>query len=332
MSSEIFRALVVSKINEQNFIREVKNRSLDDLPDGEVLLRVHYSSLNYKDGLSSIGSRGITNNYPHTPGIDASGIVEESSDSRFKKGDSVIVTGYDLGMNTSGGFGQYIRVPADWVVHLPDGLDLKESMIYGTAGFTAALSVYALQKYGINPAKGEIVVTGSTGGVGSVSVALLANLGFSVVASTGKIEEKLFLTGLGAFEIIHREELNNDSKKALYKERWAGAIDTVGGITLATLLKSTKRGGAVAATGLVDSPELSMTVFPFILRGVSLLGIDSGETPISLRCEIWNLLADEWKLPQLNQLTIDCTLDKLNLEIEKILAGEQRGRVVVDMQ
>ena len=332
MSDETFRALVVSKIDKKNFIREIKNRTLDDLPDGDVLVRVHYSSLNYKDGLSSTGSRGITNNYPHTPGIDASGIVVESSDSRFKYGDSVIVTSYDLGMNTSGGFGQYIRVPGDWVVHLPEGLDLKESMIYGTAGYTAALSVYALQKYGINPAKGEIAVTGSTGGVGSVSVALLAYLGYRVIASTGKMKEKNFLTGLGAFEIIHREELNIDSKKALYKERWAGAIDTVGGSTLTSLLKSTKRGGAVAATGLVASSELSMTVFPFILRGVGLLGIDSGETPFSLRCEIWNLLADKWKITHLDNLIIDCTLDKLDPEIDKILAGEQRGRVVVDMQ
>ncbi len=332
MSSKSFSALVISKIDEHTFVREVKNRCLENLPDGEILIRVHYSSLNYKDGLSSIGSKGITNNYPHTPGIDASGIVVESSDSRFNVGDSVIVTSYDLGMNTSGGFGQYIRVPADWVVHLPDGLDLKESMVYGTAGYTAALSVYALQKYGIDPSKGKIIVTGSTGGVGSVSVALLAKLGYSVVASTGKIEENHFLTSLGAFEIIHRDELNNDSKKALFKERWAGAIDTLGGITLTSLLKSTKRGGAVAATGLVSSPQLSMTVFPFILRGVGLLGIDSGETPFGLRCEIWNLLAGEWKIPQLNKLIVNCTLENLSPEIDKILAGKQRGRVVVDMK
>ena len=302
------------------------------IPVGDVIVRVYYTSLNYKDGLSCIGARGITNSYPHTPGIDASGVVVESMDSRFKPDDSVIVTGFDLGMNTSGGFGQYIRVPASWVVPLPDGLNLKESMIYGTAGFTAALSVYELQKYGLNPTKGEIVVSGSTGGVGSVAVALLNNLGYSVVASTGKTKGKHFLNSLGACEIIHRDELNNDSKKALFKERWAGAIDTVGGTTLTSIIKSTKRGGAVAATGMVASPILSLTVFPFILRGVSLLGIDSSETLISLRCKIWNLLANEWKLKQLNQLKIDCVLDDLSSEIDKILEGKQQGRVVVDMQ
>lgn len=332
MNSKIFRALVVSKLDEKTYVREIKDRTLDDLPKGEVLIRVHYSSLNFKDGLSCIGRRGITNNYPHTPGIDASGVVEESSDSRFKEGDSVIVTSYDLGMNTSGGFGQYIRVPADWVVSLPKGLNLKESMIYGTAGFTAALSIYALQKHGISPDDGQIVVTGATGGVGSVSVALIAFLGYSVVASTGKMDETDFLKKLGASEIIDRNSLYDSSKKALLKERWAGAVDTVGGNTLASLLKATKRGGAVAATGLVSSSELSMTVFPFILRGVSLLGIDSGETPLNLRAEIWGMLSEEWKLPQLSQLKIDCNLDDISTEIDKIIAGAQRGRVVVDLQ
>jgi len=328
---KLFRALVVSKNGEDSFIREIKDLSLDDLPDGEVLIRVHYSSLNFKDGLSCIGSPGITNNYPHTPGIDASGVVEESSDSRFKPGDLVIVTSYDLGMNTSGGFGQYIRVPANWIVHLPDGLDLKESMIYGTAGYTAGLSVYALQKYGIDPTNGDIVVTGSTGGVGCVSVALLGFLGYSVLAVTGKMRENQFLTSLGAKKIINREELKNESKKALLKERWVGGIDTVGGSILNTLIRSTKRGGAVASTGLVASHELSMTVFPFILRGVGLLGIDSAETPFDLRCKIWNLLSKKWKFPKLNSLKIDCKLDELSPQIDKILAGKQRGRVVVEM-
>ena len=297
-----------------------------------------------------ISSQGSLNNEPSPPiglaylagslkkagfqveGIDASGEVTESSDSRFKEGDSVIVTGYDLGMNTSGGFGEYIRVPADWVVPLPEGMTFKEASIYGVAGFTAALSVDALQKYGVNPEQGEIVVTGSTGGVGSVSVALLSLLGYTVVASTGKKEESEFLLRLGASEIISREEVNDESKKPLLRERWAGAVDTVGGTTLAALLKAAKRGGAVAATGLVASSELSTTVFPFILRGVSLLGIDSGFTPTKLRREIWNKLAGIWKIPQLEQLTIDCTLEELDPEIDKILAGGQRGRVVVNLQ
>ena len=332
MNVSTFRALVVSQTDEKTFTREITERSISDLPEGEVLIRVHFSSLNYKDGLSCIGNPGVTRNYPHTPGIDASGKVTESSDSRFKEGDSVIVTGYDLGMNTSGGFGEYIRVPADWVVPLPEGMTFKEASIYGVAGFTAALSVDALQKYGVNPEQGEIVVTGSTGGVGSVSVALLSLLGYTVVASTGKKEESEFLQRLGASEIISREEVNDESKKPLLRERWAGAVDTVGGTTLAALLKAAKRGGAVAATGLVASSELSTTVFPFILRGVSLLGIDSGFTPTKLRLEIWNKLAGIWKIPQLEQLTIDCTLEELDPEIDKILAGGQRGRVVVNLQ
>lgn len=332
MSDITFRAMVVSKTDEKTYTREVTERSISDLPEGEVLVRVRYSSLNFKDGLSCIGNPGVTRNYPHTPGIDASGEVAESSDSRFKIGDSVIVTSYDLGMSTSGGFGQYIRVPAEWVVPLPEGLSLKDSMIFGTAGYTAALSVHALQKHGITPEQGEIVVTGSTGGVGSVAVALLSHLGYTVVASTGKKEETDFLKGLGAAEIVSREEVNDESKKPLLRERWAGAVDTVGGTTLAALLKATKRGGAVAATGLVASAELSTTVFPFILRGVSLLGIDSGFTPIKLRRKIWNKLAGIWKFPQLEQLKIDCTLEELDPEIDKILAGGQRGRVVVDLE
>ena len=332
MSETFFRALVVTKNDDKTFTREVTERKINDLPEGEVLIRVRYSSLNFKDGLSCIGNPGVTRNYPHTPGIDASGEVAESSDSRFKEGDFVIVSGYNLGMDTSGGFGQYIRVPADWIEPLPEGLTIKEAAIYGVAGFTAALSVDALQKHGIGPEDGEVVVTGSTGGVGSVSVALLSHLGYNVVASTGKKEEREFLSGIGASQIISREEVNDESNKPLLSERWGGAIDSVGGNTLATLLKAVKRGGAIAATGLVASSELSTTVFPFILRGVSLLGIDSGYTPKKLRREIWKKLAGDWKLAKLQKLTIDCTLDQLDPEIDKILAGGQRGRVVVDLE
>ena len=332
MSETFFRALVVTKNDDKTFTREVTERKINDLPEGEVLIRVRYSSLNFKDGLSCIGNPGVTRNYPHTPGIDASGEVAESSDSRFKEGDFVIVSGYNLGMDTSGGFGQYIRVPADWIEPLPEGLTIKEAAIYGVAGFTAALSVDALQKHGIVPEDGEVVVTGSTGGVGSVSVALLSHLGYNVVASTGKKEEREFLSGIGASQIISREEVNDESNKPLLSERWGGAIDSVGGNTLATLLKAVKRGGAIAATGLVASSELSTTVFPFILRGVSLLGIDSGYTPKKLRREIWKKLAGDWKFAKLQKLTIDCTLDQLDPEIDKILAGGQRGRVVVDLE
>ena len=332
MSETFFRALVVTKNDDKTFTREVTERKINDLPEAEVLIRVRYSSLNIKDGLSCMGHPGVTRNYPHTPGIDASGEVAESSDSRFKEGDFVIVSGYNLGMDTSGGFGQYIRVPAEWIEPLPEGLTVKEAAIYGVAGFTAALSVDALQKHGIVPEDGEVVVTGSTGGVGSVSVALLSHLGYNVVASTGKKEEREFLSDIGASQIISREEVNDESNKPLLSERWGGAIDSVGGNTLATLLKAVKRGGAIAATGLVASSELSTTVFPFILRGVSLLGIDSGYTPKKLRREIWKKLAGDWKLAKLQKLTIDCTLDQLDPEIDKILAGGQRGRVVVDLE
>ena len=332
MNDKSFHAFVVSKTKDNSYTREVTERKIKDLPEGDVLIRVRYSSLNYKDGLSCIGNPGVTRNFPHTPGIEASGEVEKSKDSRFKVGDFVIVTGYNLGMDTSGGFAQYIRVPADWVVPLPKGLTSKEASIYGVAGFTAALSVNALKKQGIYPEDGDILVTGATGGVGSVSVALLAHLGYNVVASTGKREESEFLKGIGASQIISREEVDNDSKKPLLSQRWAGAIDSVGGSTLANLLKTVKREGAIAASGNVASSEFSTTVYPFILRGVSLIGIDSGYTPTKLRNEIWCKLANEWKLKQLHNLTTECTLSGLEPEIDKILAGKQRGRVVVNLE
>ena len=327
-----FQALVVRVSDEKNYTRAIEERSIDDLPQGEVLIRVHYSSLNYKDGLSCIGNRGVTRHYPHTPGIDAAGVVETSESNDFKAGDPVVITCYDLGMNTAGGFSQFIRVPADWVMPLPDGLSLRESMIYGSAGFTAGLSVDVLQRQGVNPEKGPIVVTGATGGVGSVSVALLAGRGYSVSASTGKPDAEDFLKKLGASEVIGRDAVNDKYGKPLLKETWANAIDTVGGTTLATLLKACKEGGAVAATGMVASTDLPTTVFPFILRGVSLLGINAQGTSMSIRQKIWSKLAKEWKPAGFERLAFDCRLEKLNPEIDRILAGGQRGRVVVNLQ
>ena len=327
-----FQALVVRMSDEKNYTRAIEERSIDDLPQGEVLIRVHYSSVNYKDGLSCIGNLGVTCHYPHTPGIDAAGVVETSESNDFKAGDPVIITCCDLGMNTAGGFGQFIRVPAGWIMPLPDGLSLRESMIYGSAGFTAGLSVDALQRKGVNPEKGTIVVTGATGGVGSVSVALLAGLGYSVSASTGKPDVEDFLKKLGALEVIGRDAVNDKYGKPLLKETWAGAIDTVGGATLATLLKSCKVGGAVAATGMVASTDLPTTVFPFILRGVSLLGIDSQGISMAIRQQIWSKLAKEWKPAGLESLVFECRLEELNPEIDRILAGGQQGRVVVNLQ
>jgi len=327
-----FQALVVRVSDGKKYTRAIEERSIDDLPQGEVLTRVHYSSLNYKDGLSCIGNRGVTRHYPHTPGIDAAGVVETSDSSDFKTGDPVVVTNCDLGMNTAGGFGQFIRVPANWVMPLPNGLSLRESMIYGTAGYTAGLTVNVLQRHGVKPEGGSIVVTGATGGVGSVSVAILAKLGYSVSASTGKPDAEDFLRELGASEVIGRDAVNDKYGKPLLKETWAGAIDTVGGTTLATLLKSCKESGTVAATGMVDDTDLPTTVFPFILRGVSLIGINGQVTNMSIRKEIWSKLAEEWKPNGLESLAFDCRLEKLNPEIDRILAGDQRGRVIVDLQ
>jgi putative YhdH/YhfP family quinone oxidoreductase len=329
MNREKFRAMVVRETAEGQFTRQIEDRTPNDLPDGEVLVRVHYSSLNYKDALSATGHRGVTRQYPHTPGIDAAGVVEESAADEFLTGDEVIVTSYDLGMNTSGGLGQYIRVPADWVVPLPENLSLRESMIYGTAGFTAGLSVRGLQAHGVTPDRGEILVTGATGGVGSLAVGILAQEGYQVVAATGKPDQAPFLVDLGAREVIHRDEVRDTSGRPMLRGRWAGVVDPVGGDYLATALKSTRYGAAVACCGLVASPELPTTVYPFILRAVTLLGIDSEDCPMHIRRKIWQKLAGPWKLPHLEFLASECSLEGLEFEIERILQGKQRGRVIV---
>jgi acrylyl-CoA reductase (NADPH) len=331
MDHKVFQAMVVHETAEGQFVRRIEDRSLADLPPGEVLIRVHYSSLNYKDALSASGHKGVTRAYPHTPGIDAAGVVEESVDGRFRPGDRVLVTGYDLGMKTPGGFGQYVRVPAEWVVELPGSLSLRESMIYGTAGVTAGLSVLKLQAHGVTPDQGEILVTGATGGVGSLAVGILAGDGYPVVAATGKLEAAQFLLDLGAREVVHRDEVCDVSGRPLLRGRWAGAVDTVGGEYLATALKSTRIDGAVTCCGLVASPDLPTTVYPFILRGVSLLGVDSQNCPMATRLRLWRKLAGEWKLANLDDLATECSLEGLEVEIERILEGKQRGRVVVDL-
>jgi len=329
--SQTFKALVVRQ-DGRNFTRSIEQRNIDELPKGEVLIRVHFSSLNYKDGLSCSGVRTVTRHYPHTPGVDAAGVIESTSVDRFKVGDHVVVISFDLGMNTSGGFGQYISVPADWVMPLPEGLSLRESMIYGTAGFTAGIALDLLQKQSIFPDSGPIVVTGATGGVGSVSVALLSSLGYSVSASSGKNRAEVFLKKLGASEVIDRKSVDDNSGRSLLKEVWAGAIDSVGGNTLATILKSTKMNGVVLSVGLVSSPKLDATVFPFIMRGIILQGVAASENSMSVRKEVWSKLASTWKSKKLEYLAIDCNLENLNSKIDKILTGELRGRVVVDMR
>ena len=325
-----FKAMVVSETADQRFTREIRQKEFSDLPAGELLIEVKYSSLNYKDALSASGNKGVTRKYPHTPGIDAAGVVVTSSTSQFGAGDQVLVTGFDLGMNTAGGFGQYISVPAAWTVKLPQGMTLKESMAYGTAGLTAALCVMRLMAFGLTKDSGEVLVTGATGGVGSVAVGILAKLGFNVVAATGKTEEKDFLTQLGAKAIISRNEANDTSGRPLQKGRWAGVVDAVGGNILATAIKSAKYGGLVAACGNAMSADLAVSVYPFILRGVSLLGVDSVEVPMSTRLRTWQKLAQDWKL-DVSGFVSDCALEELSPKIDLVLKGGIRGRVVVDL-
>lgn len=327
---QTFKAMVVSETAEKTFIREIKQRALNDLPAGELIIEVKYSSLNYKDALSATGNKGVTRKYPHTPGIDAAGMVVDSTTKLVAVGDQVTVTGFDLGMNTSGGFGQYISVPALWATKLPQGLTLKDSMSYGTAGLTAALCIIRLMASGLSKDAGEVLVTGATGGVASVAVAILAKLGFTVVAATGKSSEHEFLTGLGAKAIISREEANDTSGRPLQKPRWAGVVDTVGGNILATALKTTKYGGLVAACGNAMSHELNVNVFPFILRGVSLLGVDSVEIPMRARQMAWSKLAGEWKV-NIGSMVTEVSLEELSPKIDEILKGGIRGRVLVNL-
>ncbi|HEX9455473.1 MAG TPA: YhdH/YhfP family quinone oxidoreductase [Candidatus Binatia bacterium] len=325
-----FKALVVSETAEKTFVREIRERAMSDLPAGELIIEVKYSSLNYKDALSATGNKGVTRKFPHTPGIDAAGVIVDSTTKLFAAGEQVTVTGFDLGMNTSGGFAQYISVPALWAAKLPQSLSLKDSMGYGTAGLTAALCIIRLMASGLTKESGEVLITGATGGVGCIAVAILAKLGFNVVAATGKESEKEFLAQLGARTIISREEANDTSGRPLQKGRWAGVVDTVGGNILATALKTAKYGGLVAACGNAMSAELNVSVFPFILRGVSLLGVDSVEIPMRARQMAWNKLAGEWSV-DLSSIVKEVSLDGLNAEIDKILKGTMRGRVVVDI-
>jgi acrylyl-CoA reductase (NADPH) len=324
-----FRCYLVTKNDSGQFHGAVVQKSLAELPAGDVLVRVAYSSLNYKDALSATGHPGVTRKFPHVPGIDAAGTVVESGSSDWQRGDKVIVTSYDLGQNTWGGFSQFIRVPAAWLVRLPAGLSLRQSMVLGTAGLTAGLCLLALVERGVPPDRGEVVVSGASGGVGCLAVALLAKAGFQVVASTGKPAAHDRLRELGAARIVGREELHDSSDKPLLPARWAAAVDTVGGQTLTTILRASDRGGCVTACGLVGGTELPLTVYPFILRGIELVGIESGQCPHERRERVWQLLAGDWKLERLEPLVSEVALDELKPSIERILAGQSLGRVVV---
>jgi acrylyl-CoA reductase (NADPH) len=331
MNQNTFKAMVVTERENNQFTREIKDRTIDELPPGDVLVNVKYSSLNYKDVLSTLGNRGVTRKYPHTPGIDAAGIVAESQSKDFAVGDEVIVTSYDLGMNTSGGFAQYIRIPADWVVKMPEGLSARESMIFGTAGFTAALSVYRLVDYGVTPDMGRILVSGATGGVGSIAVSILSKAGYGVTAVNGIIDEKDYLLDIGAQEVISIEEAIDSTGKPLLKGLWAGGIDTIGGEILATMIKSIQSHGGVTCCGNVGSHDLPLNVYPFILRGVTLMGIDSQNCPMPLRLKVWNKIAGDWKLDRLDRITTEVSLDELSARIDYVLQRKHKGRTIVKL-
>ena len=327
-----FRAFQVEKTEQKQFTRAIVQREVADLPEGELVIDVAYSSLNYKDALSATGNPGVTRNFPHTPGIDAAGTVAESSSEDFKAGDEVIVIGFDLGMNTDGGFGQKIRVPAGWAVPMPSGLDARSAMTLGTAGFTAALCIDKLTSIGgLVVEDGPVLVTGATGGVGSVAVGLLAKLGYEVHAVTGKAAQHEFLRGLGAAEIVSREEAVANAGRPLAREKWGGVVDTVGGEILVDAVKSLRYGKSLAACGLVASPEIPATVLPFILRHVNLLGIDSVELPLAQKAAIWQKLAEPWRPDFLEDLVEPLTLNTLSAAIDRILAGEMVGRGLVDL-
>ncbi len=330
-NEKTFKALVVDRKGDKTFTREIRERTLEDLPPGDLVVKIAYSSLNYKDALSATGHPGVTRQFPHTPGVDAAGQVTLCTDGTFTAGEDVIVTGYDLGMETDGGWGQYIRIPSAWAVRLPHGLALRESMALGTAGFTAAHSVLRLQQAGVRPGGGDILVTGATGGVGSIAVSILAAEGYRVVAATGKRDSTDFMTALGAAEVIDRAQVTAGAEKALLSERWAGVVDVVGGTTLAAALKSTNYGGAVTCCGLVGSPDLPVNVYPFILRGVTLIGIDSAQCSRQVRDEVWHLLAGAWKPKRLMELTTECFLPDLEEKIQTILSGGIAGRVIVNV-
>jgi putative YhdH/YhfP family quinone oxidoreductase len=329
MDSKSFKALEIRETEDGSYKSHIVSKKISDLPEGDLLIKVKYSSLNYKDALSAQGNKGVTKNYPHTPGIDAAGVVEKSLSNSFNVGDEVIVTGHDLGMNTPGGFGQYISVPADWVVHLPKSLSLKESMIYGTAGFTAALSVHKIVSSGINAEDGEILVTGATGGVGTTAISILGKLGYQVIGATGKSTEEEFLKSIGASGIIDRNEVDDQSGRPMLKGRWASVIDTVGGNTLSTALKTTQYGGCVTCCGNVRGHDFQASIYPFILKGVTLFGIDSVQCPMDLRKEIWSHLADDWKYQSLNSNIQEVSLDEIRDRIDLMLDGKQVGRTIL---
>lgn len=330
--AKMFKSMVVSEYEKGKFRMDIVKRGIDSLPEGDVLINVKYSSLNYKDALSASGNKGVTRNYPHVPGIDAAGIVAESANINFNPGDKVLVTGFDLGMNTSGGFSEYIRVPSDWVVKLPERMSLKESMMFGTSGLTAALSVHKIVSCGITPESGDILVTGATGGVGSCAISLLSNLGYRVTAATGKMKESEMLKEIGATDIVDRNSLVDKSGKLILKGTWAGVVDTVGGEMLSTAIKSCKYGAVLTCCGNVSGHEFTTSIYPFILRGVTIFGIDSVQSPMDIRKRMWDKLSNEWSADSLKKYADEISLEELKSRIDLILSGKLSKKTIINLE
>lgn len=325
----MFKALVVEKNEDGKTNAAVQEMSLDQLPAGDVTVAVEYSTVNYKDGLCIGPGGGLVRNYPHIPGIDFAGTVEASDDPRYKAGDKVVLTGWRVGEAYWGGYSQKARVKADWLVPLPAGLDTRQAMAVGTAGFTAMLAVMALEDHGIKD--GPVLVTGAAGGVGSVATAILSNLGHQVAAVTGRPETAEYLTSLGANQIVARDEINETTKRPLEAETWGGCVDAVGGEMLARLLGQMKYGASVSAVGLAGGAGLPATVIPFLLRGVNLLGIDSVMQPYDNRVRAWQRIAKDLPMDKLEAMIVPATLSDLPTLGPDILKGQVKGRIVVDL-
>ena len=327
--SEKFRALMIEKEEDTQTVKMVDIED-NDLMEGNVLVNVTHSTLNYKDGLAITGASPVVRSFPMIPGIDFSGIVLSSEDNKFSEGDRVVLNGYGLSESHFGGYSEKARVKSEHLLKLPENISNKQAMAIGTAGYTAMLCVLAIEDHGINPDDGVILVSGASGGVGSVAISLLSDLGYNVEASTGRLEETSYLNTLGAKTVIDRSELSEPSRP-LGKERWAGAIDSVGSTTLANILAQVSYGGAVSACGLAQGMDLPSTVMPFILRGVSLLGIDSVMAPMQLRQRAWKRLSENININKLEEMTIDASLDQVEGLANEILQGKVRGRVIVNI-
>jgi putative YhdH/YhfP family quinone oxidoreductase len=332
MLPESLRCYLVKKTGKDQIESAIERRPMHELPAGEVLIEVAYSSVNYKDALAAKGHPGVVRKFPHVPGIDASGTVVHSTHSDYRVGDRVLATSYELGVERWGGWAQYVRLPAKWIMPLPVGMSLADSMILGTAGLTAGLCIRALKHHGVEPDAGEVVVTGATGGVGTLSVMLLARLGYSVVAVSGKPDRAEWLKGLGASRIVARDQVLDPSKRPLLSARWPGVIDTVGGAMLASLLRTVKNEGCVAACGVVGGADVHTSVYPFILRGIALQGIDSAWCPMGRRRELWGLLAGPWKLESLDSIAKTIGFTELAETVQQLHAGINVGRIIVDVQ